>query len=130
MCPKLKPEKVILHRFELQQTERDSLEMVAASMTARNVTKSLNNLVTPITQATPAGAILGVTILSVAGVSLAGILAAEAGLLDKVRPETSPAAFFLNPGAWIASKIASPKNIQSFTNEFDKRMRDMNPPSI
>jgi hypothetical protein len=111
--------------------------MVAASITARNVsqtarnvTKSLHNLVTPITQATPAGAILGVTILSVAGVSLGGVLAAQSGYLDDVPPSTTPAAFFLNPFAWVASKIATPENIQKFTNEFDSRMRDFNPPSI
>lgn len=47
MCPKLKPEKVILHRFELQQTERDALEMIAASITARNVSESLENITKP-----------------------------------------------------------------------------------
>lgn len=62
MCPKLKPEKVILHRFELQQTERDALEMVAASITARNVTQSVSNLITPVLSASVAGiaALLGV----------------------------------------------------------------------
>jgi len=61
MCPKLKPEKVILHRFELQQTERDALEMVAASITARNVTQSVNNLISPVLSASAAGiaAVLG-----------------------------------------------------------------------
>jgi len=61
MCPKLKPEKVILHRFELQQTERDLLEMVAASITARNVTQSVNNLISPVLSASAAGiaAVLG-----------------------------------------------------------------------
>jgi hypothetical protein len=62
MCPKLKPEKVILHRFELQQTERDALEMVAASITARNttasiqnLTKGVGNLIDPILSASVAG---------------------------------------------------------------------------
>jgi len=101
--------------------------MVAASITAKNVTGSIGNLVKPITQATTAGAILSVTVFSVLGVSLAGVLAAKAGLID---PKATPAAFALNPGAWFAAKFLKPETIQNFSNEFDKRMRDLNPPSI
>ena len=61
MCPKLKPSEIKLHRLELQQTERDALEMVAASITARNVTQSVNNLISPVLSASAAGiaAVLG-----------------------------------------------------------------------
>jgi hypothetical protein len=44
MCPKAKSDQVITHRIEFQETERDALEMVAASITARNVTQSVTNL--------------------------------------------------------------------------------------
>lgn len=59
---KSKPTETILHRIELQTTEREALEMVAASITARNATKSIENLtkgagnlVTPLLSATGAG---------------------------------------------------------------------------
>jgi hypothetical protein len=62
MCPKAKADQVIVHRIEFQETERDALEMVAASITARNVTQSVNNLISPVLSASAAGvmAILGV----------------------------------------------------------------------
>jgi hypothetical protein len=101
--------------------------MVAASITAKNVTASVGNLVKPITQATTAGAVLGVTILGVLGTAALGIVAAEVGILS---PTKNPASFFLNPGSWVASNVLKPETIQKFTNEFDKRMRDYNPPSI
>ena len=70
MCPKSKPTETVLHRIELQQTERDALEMVAASITARNLTASLNNLATPFTTATVAGVAWTISILAVAGLAL------------------------------------------------------------
>ena len=53
--PKRKPDQVIVHRIELQEHEREALDMVAASITARNVTASIGNLVTPILGASAAG---------------------------------------------------------------------------
>jgi hypothetical protein len=44
MCPKAKSDQVVTHRIEFQDTERDALEMVAASIAARNVTQSVTNL--------------------------------------------------------------------------------------
>ena len=60
--PKAKSTQVITHRIEFQQTEREALEMVAASITARNVassvenlTKGVGNLMTPVLSASAAG---------------------------------------------------------------------------
>jgi len=71
MCPKSKPTETVLHRIELQQTERDALEMVAASITARNVTasaenltKGVGNLITPILGASVAGVGVALGLLS------------------------------------------------------------------
>ena len=55
MCPKKKSDHVQTHRIEFQQTERDALEMVAASIAARNVTASVGNLISPILGASAAG---------------------------------------------------------------------------
>lgn len=62
MCPKAKSDRVVTHRIEFQDTERDALEMVAASITARNVTagvenitRGVGNLITPILSASAAG---------------------------------------------------------------------------
>ena len=55
MCPKKKSDHVQVHRIELQETEREQLEMIAASMTARNVTASVGNLIDPILSASVAG---------------------------------------------------------------------------
>jgi len=70
MCPKRKPTETVLHRIELQQTERDALEMVAASITARNVSATINNLVTPFTTATVAGVAWSLSILGVVALTL------------------------------------------------------------
>ena len=71
MCPKAKPTETVLHRIELQQTERDALEMVAASITARNatasvenLTKGVGNLLTPILGASVAGISVALGLLS------------------------------------------------------------------
>jgi hypothetical protein len=70
MCPKAKADQVITHRIEFQETERDALEMVAASITARNVSATVNNLVTPFTTATVAGVAWSLSILGVLGLAL------------------------------------------------------------
>jgi len=122
MCPKLKPEKVILHRFELQQTERDTLEMVAASITARNVTTSINSLITPFTQASVAGISFALALVGAVG------LAAEAQKVGVTKEDVAPYLFGIIPGS-LAYGIRH-INWNNVQNEFDKRMRDMNPPSI
>ena len=53
--PKRKPDKVIVHRIELQEHERDALDMMSASYTARNITASVGNLITPVLSASAAG---------------------------------------------------------------------------
>lgn len=51
------------YRLELQQTERDALELLAASMAAKNISSSFANVVTPFTTATAAGVAWAVAIL-------------------------------------------------------------------
>ena len=70
MCPKKKSDHIQTIRFEFQETERQALEMVAASMAARNVTESVNNLVTPFTTASVAGVAWSLSILGVVALSL------------------------------------------------------------
>ena len=55
MPPKRRPDQVIVHRIEFQEKEREALDMVAASITARNVTASVGNLITPVLSASAAG---------------------------------------------------------------------------
>ncbi len=43
--PKRKPDEVIVHRIELQQTEREALEMAAASYSFRNIANPIINLI-------------------------------------------------------------------------------------
>jgi len=82
MCPKLKPEKVILHRFELQQTERDALEMVAASMTVRNIGEGVGSIISPFLKMSAASGIVLSSILA----AIAAKAAADKAL-DIINPE-------------------------------------------
>ena len=50
------------HRLELQQHERDALDMVAASLTFKNLTEGVGSLIKPFTQCTVAGSIMALTI--------------------------------------------------------------------
>ena len=56
--PKAKADQVITHRIEFQQTERDALEMVAASMAVKNIGDGLGSFVSGFTRATIPGTIL------------------------------------------------------------------------
>jgi nitrogen-specific signal transduction histidine kinase len=82
MCPKSKPTETVLHRIELQQTERDALEMVAASMTVRNLGEGVGSILSPFLQMTPTS---GVLFGSVLGIAVAQAAADKA--LDVINPE-------------------------------------------
>jgi len=47
--PKSKPDQVIVHRIELQESERRVLEQVAAGYTFRNATKGIFNITSDMT---------------------------------------------------------------------------------
>ena len=122
MCPKAKADQVITHRIEFQETERDALEMVAASIAARNVTASLNNLATPFTSATVAGVAWTLSILGVAAIALSETAqekAKEAGQGALWQTALGPIWGGIN--ALSGDKIS---------NKFESMMRNMNPPSI
>jgi hypothetical protein len=139
MCPKAKADQVITHRIEFQETEREALNLVATSIAARNVsqtacnlTKSVNNLLTPFTQASLAGATFAVTIWGLFVVAQEGKKAGIIGADDSgapITPEDIPPFFFgLIPGS-VAYGIRHIK-WDNLSSEFDRRMRDYNPPSI
>ena len=120
--PKAKADQVIVHRIELQETERDALEMIAASITARNVSTSINNVITPFTQASVAGIAFAISILGAFGV------AKEAHKAGIEPSDVLPFAGGIIPGS-VAYGIRH-INWQNVQNEFDKRMRDYNPPQL
>jgi len=101
--PKAKSDRVVTHRIEFQQTERDALEMIAASITAKNatasvanVTKGVSNLITPVLSA------------SAAGVAAALGLIAWWELMDEENEKNNPtygAAFGDEPG-WVGKILA------------------------
>jgi len=113
--------------------------MVAASITARNVsasarnlTKGFSNLVTPFTQASIAGISFAITIAGLGAVINEGMKAGIIGPDDSgtpISPEDIPPFFFgIIPGTFAYGiRNINWNNVQ---NEFDKRMRDLNPPSI
>jgi hypothetical protein len=125
MCPKAKSDRVVTHRIEFQQTEREALEMVAASITARNVSQSVNNLITPFTQCTVAGATIGLTILGLVAVVNEGVKTGFFGPNDSdapVSPEDIPPFIFgIIPGTFAYGL----RNINwgDVSNEFDKRIK-------
>lgn len=59
--PKAKPDQVIVHRIELQEHEREALDMVAASTVVRNVGEGVGAVLKPLASLSIAslGAILG-----------------------------------------------------------------------
>ena len=104
--PKAKPDQVIVHRLELQEHEREALDMMSASYTARNISRAVNNLVSPLTQCTIAGAVTASAIV-------AALIGAKA-LADEgvTKEDVAPFIFGLGPGIWanvdwssLASKI-------------------------
>ena len=95
--PKAKPDKIIVHRIEMQTKERDSLDLLVGSLAARNLTASVSNLLTPFTQCTIAGAITATTILG-------GIIGAKVLADEGVTPgDVAPFIFGIIPG--IAAKV-------------------------
>lgn len=122
MCPKAKSDRVVTHRIEFQQTERDALEMVAASIAARNVTASVSNLITPLLGASVAGVALALSVAGAVGI------AKEADKAGVQAEDVPPFFFGLIPGASVA--VWRHVNWNTIQNEFDKRMRNYNPPEI
>ena len=91
MSPKAKADNVTTHRIEFQQTERDALEMVAASITARNatqsvanLTKGVGNLIDPVLSASAAG------VAAAFGDSLIGKIIAPLQGPEMLRVEATP----------------------------------------
>ena len=53
--PKAKPDQVIVHRIELQETEREALDTLVASNAVRNVGAAVGSIINPILGASVAG---------------------------------------------------------------------------
>jgi len=116
------------YRLELQQTERDAFEMLAASMAAKNVTHSINNLITPFTQASVAGITFALSIAGVIGVvsegAKNGIIGADGSLIEA--EDLPPFLFGIIPGT-VAYAIRN-LSWDEVQKSFDDRMRDYNAP--
>jgi len=65
VMPKAKPTEVIVHRIELQEHERDTMDMVAASYAAKNIAQGIGSLLEPFTKCTLWGAAVASTIWGV-----------------------------------------------------------------
>jgi len=112
MCPKRKPTETLLHRIELQQTERDALEMVAASLTVRNLGEGVGSILSPFLQMSPTSGILFGAVLT----ALTAKGAAEKAL-DTINPESVggiTTRLFTSP--WMIGLAADIKNgIDTYT---------------
>jgi len=112
MCPKAKSDQVITHRIEFQETERDALEMVAASMTIRNLGEGVGSILSPFLQMSPTSGILIGSILT----AIAAKAAAEKALTG-INPESVggiTTRLFTSP--WMIGLSADIKNgIDTYT---------------
>jgi len=68
--PKAKADQVIVHRIELQETERDALELFIASNAAKNVGDGLGSIISSFTRATIPGTILWGSIIAFVAIEL------------------------------------------------------------
>jgi hypothetical protein len=64
MCPKAKADTVTTHRIEFQETEREALDMVAASLAIKNIGAGVGNIISPFLTMSAAGGVLLSTILA------------------------------------------------------------------
>lgn len=55
MCPKAPADKVVIHRIEFQEREREMLDMLTASMAVKNVGEGVGSIIKPILGASLAG---------------------------------------------------------------------------
>jgi hypothetical protein len=60
--PKAKPDQVIVHRIELQDHERDSLDLLVGSLAARNLAQGAGSLLDPLLKCSLWGAAFASTI--------------------------------------------------------------------
>jgi len=105
------------YRLELQKTERDALELIAASVAAKNVTHSINNLITPFTQASVAGVAFAASLAGAFMVAKEGI---ESGLIET--EDIPPFLFGIIPGAGVYA--ARHIDFNQVLSDFDSRMVD------
>jgi hypothetical protein len=73
MCPKKKSDHVQTHRIEFQQTERDALEMVAASMAAKNLGEGVGSIISSFTRASIPGVVLFGSVMAYVAIELEGL---------------------------------------------------------
>jgi hypothetical protein len=60
--PKRKPDQVIVHRIELQEHERDSLDLLVGSLAARNLAQGAGAILDPLLKCSVWGAAFATTI--------------------------------------------------------------------
>jgi hypothetical protein len=114
MCPKAKPDTVVNYRLELQDHEREALDMVAASIALRNVGSTVNSILDPLFKMTPSSAVLfgaaltGFSLLAAADevtdvLQEQGIISEAPGAIPKV----ATAPWFVGAVADFKSGIAA-----------------------
>lgn len=116
--PRAKSDVHHTYRIELQQTERESLELLTASLAARNLSAAVGNILTPFTTATVAG--MGWTIAILA--ALHGIKEAEDAQKPKIDLDADEGILFnllVGPfwgGINMLSNNEVKNQVQSFLN--------------
>ena len=60
--PKAKPDKVVIHRIEFQEHERELLDTLTTALAVNQVSSGVGKIVDPILSASPAGVALAMTI--------------------------------------------------------------------
>ena len=106
--PKAKPDQVVIHRIEFQEREREMLEMIAASITAKNIAGTTESLLTPFfSMSVTSGVIFGASL---------GTLAAWAGL-DKIDSTGGDVP--------ILYKILNDPQFQSVVGEINRRLENL-----
>lgn len=68
--PKAKADQVIVHRIELQETERDALDIFIASNAAKNVGDGLGSIISAFTRASLPGTILWGSVIAFLAIEL------------------------------------------------------------
>jgi hypothetical protein len=68
--PKAKADSVVIHRIEFQDKEREALEMMAASYSAKNIMEGTSSLIGSFTTASIAGTVLFGSVIAAIGIEL------------------------------------------------------------
>lgn len=114
--PKAKPDQVIVHRIELQESERRIVEQVAAGYTMRNVTKSIFNVTSDMTT------VIILVILYEYLFDREGANGLVSAILDALDAISNPVAAAIG-GVWEAGREARQRAADDY-NEYGEAIAD------